>query len=120
MSISKSGCSVSITKKDLDCAYKQGFADCAKILNEYKNELQAYKDKEEQGLLYRKVYMIKPSCYKPKDCDGDCDVCPSNGLEVDSEIILFSQYDKEKHYDSASEAEEALARMKGENKEWES
>ena len=74
-------------------------------------KLKSLEDKQEQGLLYRKVYMIKPSCYKPRDCEGDCDVCPSNELEVDSEIILYSQYDKEKHYDSAWEAEEALAKM---------
>ena len=51
MGISQSGCSRSITKTDLDRAYKQGFADCAKILDEYKKELKAYEDKEEQGLL---------------------------------------------------------------------
>lgn len=34
MSISKTGCSRSITKKDLDAAYKQGFADCAKELKQ--------------------------------------------------------------------------------------
>lgn len=32
MALSKTGCSRSITKKDLDAAYKQGFADCAKDL----------------------------------------------------------------------------------------
>lgn len=38
MAISKTGCSRSITKKDLDAAYKQGFADCAKELNTIKKE----------------------------------------------------------------------------------
>lgn len=36
MALSKTGCSRSITKADLDAAYKQGFADCAKILVENK------------------------------------------------------------------------------------
>lgn len=36
MALSKTGCSRSITKTDLDAAYKQGFADCAKILVENK------------------------------------------------------------------------------------
>lgn len=34
MALSKTGCSRSITKKDLDAAYKQGFADCAKTISE--------------------------------------------------------------------------------------
>lgn len=50
MGISKSGCSKRITKTDLDHAYKQGFADCAKILGGCQKELQGYKDKEKQGL----------------------------------------------------------------------
>ena len=33
MGISKSGCSSSITKTDLDRAYKQGFKDCVQELN---------------------------------------------------------------------------------------
>lgn len=36
MGISKTGCSSSITKKDLDAAYKQGFIDCAKDLDKIK------------------------------------------------------------------------------------
>lgn len=36
MALSKTGCSRSITKTDLDAAYKQGFADCAKDLGEIK------------------------------------------------------------------------------------
>ena len=38
MGISKSGCSRSITKTDLDRAYKQGFKDCAQELNAIKRE----------------------------------------------------------------------------------
>ena len=38
MGISKSGCSRSITKSDLDSAYKQGFADCAKELKEIRRQ----------------------------------------------------------------------------------
>lgn len=36
MALSKTGCSRTITKTDLDAAYKQGFADCAKHLDEIK------------------------------------------------------------------------------------
>lgn len=38
MSISKTGCSSSITKADLESSYKQGFADCAKILADDYNQ----------------------------------------------------------------------------------
>lgn len=38
MALSKTGCSRSITKKDLDAAYKQGFADCAKVFDEIKRD----------------------------------------------------------------------------------
>ena len=38
MGISKSGCSSSITKTDLDGAYKQGFKDCVQELNAIKRE----------------------------------------------------------------------------------
>lgn len=38
MGISKSGCSRSITKSDLDMAYKQGFVDGVQNLNEMKKQ----------------------------------------------------------------------------------
>ena len=34
MAISKSGCSSSITKADLDASYKQGFAECARAITD--------------------------------------------------------------------------------------
>ena len=38
MGISKSGCSKSITKSDLDSTYKQGFKDGVQELNEIKKQ----------------------------------------------------------------------------------
>lgn len=38
MGISKSGCSRSITKSDLDATYKQGFKDCVQELNQIKKQ----------------------------------------------------------------------------------
>ena len=38
MGISKSGCSRSITKSDLDMAYKQGFMEGVQAVNEIKRE----------------------------------------------------------------------------------
>lgn len=38
MGISKSGCSKSITKSDLDSAYKQGFKDCVQELDKIKRD----------------------------------------------------------------------------------
>ena len=124
MGISKTGCSRSITKTDLDNAYKQGFADCAKILNECKKELQAYKDKEEQGLLIELPCKVGDKAWYVHK--GGIDE-----VEVDSFIININLFVNVSLYVGCerfgktltpyktlfftrSEAEEALAKMKKE------
>ena len=78
-------------------------------------KLADYEDAEEQGLLYRKVWMIECFCHKPSDCDGDCEYCHMNELEVNEEIIKCSDFDETKHYNTKEEAENKLASMqKGE------
>ena len=74
-------------------------------------EFKAYKDAEEQGLLYMKVYVLEDFCHKPKDCEGDCEFCSGNELCIDSEYILYSEFDKTKHFKTREKAEAKLAEM---------
>lgn len=102
MGISKSGCSKSITKTDLDRAYKQGFADCAEIMHEYQKELQALKDKQEQGLLIELPCKVGDTVYIWNCCDY---VCTSRDWETGIEECPF---ENECEFEECKEGNERL------------
>lgn len=102
---------------------------------EWLKELQALKDKQEQGLLIELpcpvgtvIYIVNRYWHSVEignicgisECDDvDC-FCYKVYVDPDSyENILISDFGKE-WFLTEAEAEEALARMKGENKAWES
>ena len=76
------------------------------------DKLGALEELEDNGLLYRKVFYITNNCSKPRDCGGDCDVCPSNYPEVESKVIPFSEFNSEVHFNSEEEAKLKLETMK--------
>ena len=49
-------------------------------------------------MLYRKVYVVKNNCSMPRNCTGDCDVCPSNFMCVEEIIIPYNDYDEKIHF----------------------
>ena len=80
----------------------------------------AWKDAEEQELLYRKIFFIGNYCHKPSDCPLICEDCSDNYLEVKDMVVetnrvhIYGEIDKTVFF-TKEKAEQALAKMEKEN-----
>jgi hypothetical protein len=72
------------------------------------DKLKEYQELEKQGLLYRKVYYVDTECSHPSDCDGVCEYCDSNKLEVKSDIIRLRDIESSKYFLTEEDAMQAL------------
>ena len=86
-----------------------------KKVRTYLEEYFKYKELDKSKNLYIKVYVLKDWCNKPTDCGYDCEFCDSNTLDIEEDFILYSDFNKEIHYLSMKDAENALEKKEKDN-----
>ena len=63
----------------------------------------------EQGLLYRKVFLLDNYCRK--NCGKNCKDCIHSDFKLDHTIIEFSEFDESKHLPTREAAESVLGEI---------